>query len=71
MESLIWIGAGLSLVGVGMLLWCIRLAMRARGPGLDDATRRARLQRVLAINMGALGLSALGLMMVVVGILLT
>ena len=71
MEILIWIGAGLSLVGVGMLMWCVRLAMGARRPGLDEAARRARLQRVLAINMGALGLSALGLMMVVVGILLT
>lgn len=71
MEVLIWIGAGLSLIGVGMLLWCVRLAMSARKPGLDEAARRARLQRVLAINMGALGLSALGLMMVVVGILLT
>jgi uncharacterized iron-regulated membrane protein len=71
MEILIWIGAALSLIGVGMLIWCIRLAMGARKAQIDEAARRTRLQRVLAINMAALGVSALGLMMVVVGILLS
>lgn len=70
MQALIWLGAGLTLVGVAGLVWCILIALRARNAGLDDADLKARLQRVVAMNMGALALSALGLMCVVIGILL-
>ena len=70
MEWLIWIGAALSLAGVVGLLRCIQLALRARNAGLDDAALRARLQQVVTLNLAALGVSALGLMMVVMGILL-
>ncbi|MDG1279970.1 MAG: hypothetical protein P8O10_01570 [Pseudorhodobacter sp.] len=71
MEILIWIGAGVSLLGVAGLVWCILLAMRARKSGMEDEAMRAELQRVVVLNMAALGVSALGLMMVVAGILLS
>lgn len=71
MEILIWIGAGVSLLGVAGLVWCILLAMRARKSGMEDDAMRAELQRVVVLNMAALGVSALGLMMVVAGILLS
>jgi len=70
MELLIWTGALVSLIGLAGLLRCIQLAIRARRAGLGEAAMRARLQRLVALNMGALMLSALGLMTVVVGILL-
>ena len=70
MQALIWTGAALSLAGVAGLGYCILRATRARRAGLDDAAMRAELQRVVTINMGALGVSALGLMLVVAGILL-
>ena len=70
MGNLIWIGAIVSLVGIAGLIWCVMIALRARREGLDDAAMKERLQRVVAINMGALFLSAIGLMMVVIGILL-
>lgn len=70
MQALIWAGAALTLVGLAGLGYCILRAVRARRAGLDDAEMRAELQRVVAINMGAMGLSALGLAMVVSGILL-
>jgi hypothetical protein len=70
MENLIWIGALVSLVGIAGLVWCVLIALRAKREGLDEAAMKERLQRVVAINMGALLLSAIGLMMVVVGILL-
>lgn len=70
MEWLIWIGAAIALVGVAGLAWCVALALRARRAGLPDDQMRAALQRVVALNMGALGISALGLMCVVTGILL-
>ncbi|MEH6774478.1 MAG: hypothetical protein V7668_11175 [Cereibacter changlensis] len=70
MDWLIWIGAAISLAGVAGLVWCIVLAMQARKAGLEEEAMRARLQRVVTLNMAALGISALGLMCVVVGILL-
>lgn len=70
MENLIWIGALVTLLGLAGLLWCVMIALRAKRQGLDENAMKSRLQRVVAINMGALFLSAIGLMMVVVGILL-
>lgn len=70
MENLIWIGALVTLLGLAGLIWCILKVQRARKRGLDDAALKAELQKVVALNLGALLLSAIGLMMVVVGILL-
>lgn len=70
MDWLIWIGAGLTLLGVAGLVWCIVLAMRAKRAGLPDADMRATLQRVVVLNMAALAVSGLGLMCVVFGVFL-
>ncbi|WP_226782707.1 hypothetical protein [Oceaniglobus trochenteri] len=70
MDSVIWSGAALSLVGLCGLIWCIVSAVRIRRSGAEDAEMRARLQKLMAVNMGALLLSVLGLMLVVVGIFL-
>jgi len=70
MENLIWIGAIVSLVGVAGLVWCVLIALRAKRDGLEGAEFQAVMQKVTAINMGALCISAIGLIMVVVGILL-
>jgi hypothetical protein len=70
MQALIWAGAALTLLGVGGLGYCVLRTIRARRAGLDDAAMRAELQRVVTINLGALGVSALGLMLVVLGIFL-
>jgi hypothetical protein len=70
MEFLIWGGAALTLGGVGGLVWCILLALKARKAGGSDAEIKARLQRIVAINLAALAVSALGLMAVVLGVML-
>ncbi|MGV6811140.1 MAG: hypothetical protein ACWA47_02755 [Brevirhabdus sp.] len=70
MDFLIWPGAALTLVGVVLLIWCISAVAKARRAGLEEAEMRAKLQSIVAWNMGALALSAIGLMMVVIGILL-
>jgi hypothetical protein len=70
MDWLIWIGAAVSLGGVAGLLRCIQLALRARKSGLDNTAMRARLQQIVTFNLAALGVSALGLMLVVMGIIL-
>ncbi|MDJ1016979.1 MAG: hypothetical protein QNJ35_10740 [Paracoccaceae bacterium] len=71
MEALIWIGAALTLIGVLGLGWCVLIAVRARREGLDEDAMRERLQRVVAINFAALGISAIGLMTVVLGLFLS
>lgn len=71
MEMLIWGGAALTMAGVLTLLWCIILAMRARKSALPEDQIKAQLQRVVVLNLGALAVSALGLIVVVTGILLS
>jgi hypothetical protein len=70
MEILVWAGAAVSLFGLGGLLWCISHVWAARRAKLDEDAMRAVLRKVLPVNTGALFLSIIGLMMVVVGILL-
>lgn len=69
-DWIIWAGAALTLAGLGALVWCIWTVTRARRAGLDDAALRVKMRGVLAVNMGALAASTIGLMMVVIGIIL-
>jgi hypothetical protein len=68
MGVLIWIGSAMTLAGVAGIVWCIVAVQRARRAGLDDDALRARMQKVVAVNLGALGLSVLGLMAVILGL---
>lgn len=67
-DILIWVGAGLSLLGLAGLVWCIIKVARARKTITDDEKLRAAVQAVIPFNLGALMLSVLGLMMVILGI---
>ena len=69
MQALIWGGAALTLIGVVLLGWCVRLAAQARGMADQNAARTA-LNRVIAWNMAALGVAGIGLMAVIVGVVL-
>lgn len=70
MEYLIWAGAAVSVIGLIGIFYCIAIALKAKRANLPDAEMRARLQRVVLLNMAALLLSMVGLMMVVAGIIL-
>ena len=70
MEILIWIGSILSLLGLVGLLWCIKTVLRAKKAAVSDEELRMRLQKVVPFNMAALFLSAIGLMLVILGIML-
>ncbi len=70
MDWLIWVGAALTMLGVIGLLWCILAVASARRAGLDDRAMKQRLQQLAAYNFAALGLSAIGLMAVILGITL-
>jgi hypothetical protein len=43
---------------------------RAKKQGVSDTEMKAQLQAAIAWNLGAMGCSAIGLMMVVLGVLL-
>ena len=70
MEILVWIGAALTVLGLGGVIWSIVAVMRARKAGLDDAALRARVSTILPINLGALFVSMIGLMAVIIGVML-
>lgn len=69
-DMMIWTGAALTLVGVGLLVWCMLRALQFRRARLSDADLRQAMVALLPFNLGALMLSAIGLMLVVFGVIL-
>ena len=71
METVIWIGAALSVIGLVGSGYSIVAVARAKKAGLSDEELRARIARILPLNLGALFVSMIGLMAVIVGVILT
>lgn len=69
-DVVIWSGAAISVLGLIGLIWCILRVSRAKRAKLDDDAMREVLRTALPLNLGALFLSVIGLMMVIVGIFL-
>ena len=65
---IIWSGATVSILGLLGLAWCIWRVTRAKRAKLDDEAMRKVLQSAIPLNLGALFLSVIGLMLVIVGI---
>lgn len=70
-DGMIWGGAALTALGLAGILWCIVTVAQAKRAKLDDEALRVKMQRVVAINMGALAFSLIGLLSVVAGIILS
>ena len=70
MDLLIWFGSILSILGLIGLFWCIKTVLRAKKLAASDEDLRSSLQKVVPLNMAALFLSAIGLMLVILGIML-
>lgn len=70
MTWLIIIGAIVTLLGIAGLGYCIKTAMGFRTKQMEDDEMTAQLQRLVPINLGSVCVAALGLMMVVVGLLI-
>lgn len=68
---LIIIGATLSVIGLIGIIYSIVSVTKAKRAKLEDAVLRDRLAKVLPINLGALLVSVIGLMCVIVGIVLS
>jgi hypothetical protein len=71
MASLIPVGAVITLIGLGLLMVCILRVGKARKAGLPEEELRGVLEKTVPLNLAALLLSALGLIVVVVGIILS
>lgn len=71
MQALVIAGVVLTILGLAGLIWCIVLALRAKRSGGSEEAIRAQLQKVVLLNLGAVGLSALGLGCVVFGVMLS
>lgn len=70
MDWLIIIGVIVSAVGlVGIVVSLLRV-VKAKRAGLDDAAMKQAITRALPLNMASFGLSALGMMVVVVAVIL-
>ena len=70
MELLIWMGSILSILGLVGLFWCIKTVLQAKKLATTDDELRSSLRRAVPLNMASLFLSALGLMLVILGIML-
>lgn len=68
MQIVIWAGAAVSVLGLAGILWCALLIAKAKGAGLSETALRDRLRQIVALNLGALFISAIGLMLVVLGV---
>lgn len=70
MDWLIIIGAIVAVLGLAGLVASLLRVVRAKRAGLDDAALKQAVARAMPLNMGSFALSAIGLMMVVVGVIL-
>lgn len=70
MDWLMITGAVVSFLGLCGLVASAVMAMRARKSETEDAKLRARLSRIMPLNLAALFLSFIGLMLVVLGAVL-
>lgn len=69
-DILIWFGAGLTILGLLLLVWCILRVIKAKRANLSDEDLRVAVQKVVPLNLGALLMSMFGLMLVIVGVFL-
>ena len=70
MDFLIWGGAGVTFSGLVGLVWCIIKARQAKNAANSEEELNTEIQKLIPWNMGALFLSTIGLMVVIVGIFL-
>ena len=70
MTALVILGAALVAAGLGGLGYCIRAGFAIRRDKPAPEVARAQLQRLVAVNLGSVGLAALGLALVVAGVML-
>ena len=71
MQFLVWIGAAITLLGIGGLVFVGLRLTAAKREITDESELRARIQKLVPINLAALFVAAFGLIMVIIGIALS
>ena len=70
MDFLIYIGGAFTLTGLIGLGYCIKMAVAIKREGSEAKDASKRLRTLVAWNMGAMGMSSIGLAMIVIGLIL-
>lgn len=70
MPALVVLGSLVTAAGIAGLGYCILAGFRIRKAGLPPAEITARLQKLLAVNLGSVATAALGLAILVAGLML-
>jgi len=70
MEWMIIAGVMVTALGLLGLVYCITMGFKARRSGLEGEKLAAHLKGLVTINLASFFFSAIGLMLVVLGILL-
>lgn len=70
MEFLIYIGGVFVVIGLVGLGYCIKIAVGIKREGPDAEDAQGRLRKLVAWNLGAMGMSSMGLAMLVIGFIL-
>jgi fructose-specific phosphotransferase system IIC component len=70
MDWLIISGVIVTCIGLGLLIYTIARIWRAKKQDVSEDEMKAQLQAAIAWNLAAMGCSAIGLMIVVLGVLL-
>tara|TARA_B100001765_G_scaffold81522_1_gene49872 strand:- start:516 stop:740 length:225 start_codon:yes stop_codon:yes gene_type:complete len=70
-DLLIWTGAAVSVAGLLGIIWCIVKVARLRGSTRPEEETRRAMQSAVSLNLAAFFLSIIGLMMVVIGVILS
>ncbi len=70
MDFLIYIGGAFTLTGLVGLGYCIKMAVAIKREGGEAKDANKRLRALVAWNLGAMGMSSIGLAMIVMGLIL-
>lgn len=71
MENLVWIGAALTGLGMAGVIYSMVVIARAKRQNLPDEEMRDAIRKMIPVNLGTLFVAMIGLMMVVIGVMLS
>lgn len=71
MEALVWVGAALTVIGMAGVIYSMVAVARAKRQNLSDDEMRDHIRKMIPVNLGTLFVAMIGLMMVVVGVMLS
>ncbi|MEM9043863.1 MAG: hypothetical protein AAGC81_04150 [Pseudomonadota bacterium] len=69
MQFVVYAGAGLALLGVGLLISCMLKARRLARAATQNAEAETELRKLITLNMAGVGLGFFGLAIVLVGVM--